>query len=98
MIKKEKKEFELPDWEKKALFFMKTRSDGDKIGLMVKAGEQAAEDWWRYFIHKGMQKKAQYMAARLREGKEYMVPCETVSDFDPTYRPPAKPRMPYKED
>lgn len=95
---KQQPEVKLGKFEEQALYFMKQRADGGDLGHMVKAGDQSAQDWWRYFIHKGMQKKAQYMASRLREGKEYMVPCETVQDFDPTYRPPAKPRMPYKDE
>jgi len=92
------REVALGKFEEQALYFMKQRSDGDQIGHMVRAGDQSAEDWWKYFVHKGMQKKAQYMAARLREGKEYMVPCENVLDFDPTYRSPNTARKPYNDD
>jgi hypothetical protein len=93
-----KQEFQLGKWEETALYFMKARADGNEMGYMLKADNPAAEVWWRYFANKGMQKKAEYMAARLREGKEYMVPCQNVTDFDPTYRQPAKPRMPYKDE
>jgi hypothetical protein len=93
-----KQEFQLGKWEETALYFMKARADGKEMGYMLKADNPAAEAWWRYFVNKGMIKKAEYMAARLREGKEYMVPCENVSDFDPTYRLPSKSRLPYKDE
>jgi hypothetical protein len=93
-----KQEFKLGKWEETALYFMKARGDGNEMGFMLKRGNPASEVWWKYFNHKGMQSKANYMAERLRADKEYMVPCEAVSDFDPTYREPAKPRMPYKDE
>ena len=93
-----KREAQLGKFEETALYFMKSRSHGEQLGYMVNKNNPASEGWWRYFKAKDMKEKAEYMAARLREGKEYMVPCETVQDFDPTYRPPAKPRMPYKDE
>ena len=93
-----KREIQLGKWEETAIYFMRARSDGEQIGYMINKFNPASENWWKYFKAKDMKNKAEHMAARLREGKEYMVPCETVQDFDPTYRPPAKPRMPYKDE
>ena len=95
---KQQPEVKLGKFEEQALYFMKQRSDGGDLGHMVKAGDQSAQNWWRYFLHKGMQKKAQYMAARLREGKEYMVPCEKPSELDFTYTAPNSGRRPYNDD
>ena len=53
-----KQEFQLGKWEETALYFMKARADGNEMGYMLKADNPAAEAWWKYFIHKGMQKKA----------------------------------------
>lgn len=94
----EKQTVKLNDWEEKALYFMKLKGNGQQIGYMLRKEDPASEIWWKYFINKGMKQKAQYLASRMRQDKDYMVPCQDPNDLDPAYRPPAKPRMPYKDE
>ena len=93
-----KSELKLSDWDQKALYFMKLSADGDQMGYMLRKEDPASEVWWKYFANKGMKQKAHYLASRMRQDKDYMVPCQDPNDLDPAYRPPAKPRMPYKDE
>lgn len=93
-----KTETKLNEWEENALHFMRARGNGQNMGLMINKDHPSAALWWKYFMHKGMRDKANYMSARLREGKEYMVPCENPSELDFTYTAPNSGRRPYNDD
>lgn len=80
-----KPERELPEWDKAALAYAKTRlNDDGTIGAIVKAGH-AGDEWVRYFKKIGMHTRASFANHQLRNGGSLTLPTEWPDQYDPTY-------------
>jgi hypothetical protein len=82
-----KPEKELPEWDKAALAYAKSRlNDDGTIGAIVKAGH-AGDEWVRYFKHIKMRSRASFIDHLLRNGGSATLPTEFPHEYDPTFVP-----------
>jgi hypothetical protein len=76
---------ELSAWDQMALNVMYANKGVDgTLGFIISRGPQSRE-WYRYFKSMGLDKKADFMAAQMRQNRQYMVPCEWPEQLDPSF-------------
>lgn len=76
---------ELSAWDQMAINVMYANKGIDgALGFMVSRGPQSRE-WYRYFKSMGLDKKADHLAAQMRQNRQYMVPCEWPEQLDPSF-------------
>ena len=76
---------ELTPWDQMALNFMYANKGADgMLGFIIERGPQGRE-WYRYFKGMGFHKKAAFLASQMRQGRQYMVPCEWPEQLDPSF-------------
>jgi hypothetical protein len=84
--KNTKPETELPEWDRAALAYAKSRPrDDGTIGVVLKKGP-AAEDWIAYFKWVGMGSRASFFRHHTETGGSITVPTEYPHQYDPTFR------------